>query len=56
MVMEFWSGWFDHWNEVHLSRDQLPRELGINVAALLDKGASINFYMFHGESSKNFIF
>ena len=48
MVMEFWTGWFDHWNEPHLTRNILPDELTSTLKAILDRGASINFYMFHG--------
>lgn len=50
MVMEFWSGWFDHWNEPHLTRNQDPKELGMKTAHILKKGASLNYYMFHGQS------
>ena len=48
MVMEFWTGWFDHWNEPHLTRNIFPDELAVTLKAILDRGASINFYMFHG--------
>ncbi|WP_455675002.1 glycoside hydrolase family 35 protein [Pradoshia sp.] len=46
MCMEFWIGWFDHWDGKHHTRD------GVDVAdtlrQMLKSGASINFYMFHG--------
>ena len=50
MVMEFWSGWFDHWGEKHLQRDLSPAELAKTTFHMLQEGASINFYMFHGRS------
>lgn len=48
MVMEFWTGWFDNWNEPHLKRNILPNELATKVESILQRGASMNFYMFHG--------
>lgn len=46
MVMEYWSGWFDHWGEEHhtTSKDTVVE----TVEEILEAGASINFYMFHG--------
>jgi len=49
MVMEFWSGWFDHWGEEHISRKHSAAELGSETTALLGRGISINYYMFHGQ-------
>lgn len=50
--MEFWNGWFDHWGEEHHIR---PAE---DVAQVLDEmlqaGASVNFYMFHGGTNFGF--
>lgn len=52
MCMEYWNGWFDHWMEPHHVRD------GSDVAAVLDEmleqGASVNFYMFHGGTNFGF--
>ncbi|OXM85841.1 glycoside hydrolase family 35 protein [Paenibacillus rigui] len=52
MCMEFWNGWFDHWMEPHHTRD------GTDVAQVLDDmlqaGASVNFYMFHGGTNFGF--
>ena len=47
MVAEFWSGWFDHWGEQHhtLNLDKTAN----TVVEILNAGASINFYMFHGK-------
>ncbi|KAF3847952.1 hypothetical protein F7725_020980 [Dissostichus mawsoni] len=47
MVMEYWSGWFDVWGEHHHvfhAEDMLAV-----VSELLERGVSINLYMFHGE-------
>jgi beta-galactosidase len=52
MCMEFWNGWFDHWREPHHTRD------ASDVAQVLDNmlqtGASVNFYMFHGGTNFGF--
>ena len=46
MVMEYWSGWFDHWGEVH---HVVPENLAVKtVTTILQENASINLYMFHG--------
>ncbi|WP_211746125.1 beta-galactosidase family protein [Paenibacillus sp. Marseille-Q4541] len=52
MCMEYWNGWFDHWGEEHHVRgyegvaDELNR--------MLQAGASVNFYMFHGGTNFGF--
>lgn len=53
MVMEFWSGWFDHWAEKHQLRciEKFCSELEV----ILRKGASVNFYMFHGGTNWGFL-
>ncbi|XP_067909987.1 beta-galactosidase-1-like protein 2 [Heterodontus francisci] len=52
MVMEYWSGWFDHWGSHH----HIYREGILNtIAALLNKGVSINLYMFHGGTNFGFM-
>lgn len=52
MCMEYWNGWFDHWMEPHHVRD------GADVAAVLDemleRGSSVNLYMFHGGTNFGF--
>lgn len=49
MVMELWSGWFDHWGQTHHVR------AADEVAGLLDDvltgGASLNLYLAHGGTS-----
>ncbi|MBP1966579.1 glycoside hydrolase family 35 protein [Paenibacillus aceris] len=52
VCMEYWNGWFDHWTEKHHTRD------ADDVADVLDRmlnlGASVNFYMFHGGTNFGF--
>jgi beta-galactosidase len=43
---EFWNGWFDHWGEAHHTRD--PQDAASALIEVLDLGASVNLYMFHG--------
>ncbi|XP_076748475.1 beta-galactosidase-1-like protein 2 isoform X1 [Maylandia zebra] len=53
MVMEYWSGWFDVWGEHHHvfhAEDMLAV-----VSEILDRGVSINLYMFHGGTSFGFM-
>lgn len=58
MVMEFWSGWFDHWGEPHhISADggaSIQRSLD-TLDEILAAGASVNFYMFHGGTNFGFM-
>ena len=51
MVMEFWTGWFDHWGEEHLQRNIKPDKLKETIAMIFSLETSINFYMFHGKYS-----
>jgi beta-galactosidase len=52
VCMEYWNGWFDHWGDKHHTRgfadvvDVLDR--------ILESGASVNFYMFHGGTNFGF--
>ncbi|XP_035684141.1 beta-galactosidase-1-like protein 2 [Branchiostoma floridae] len=53
MVMEYWTGWFDHWGEDHhLYRLENFERTLIDI---LDAGASVNFYMFHGGTNFGFM-
>lgn len=52
MCGEFWNGWFDHWGEEHHVRD--ADDTAKEFATMLDMGASVNFYMFHGGTNFNF--
>ncbi|XP_019624315.1 PREDICTED: beta-galactosidase-1-like protein 2 [Branchiostoma belcheri] len=53
MVMEYWTGWFDHWREDHhiYRLEKFER----NLIEILDAGASVNFYMFHGGTNFGFM-
>ena len=52
MVAEFWIGWFDHWSGEHHTRD--AKETAEVFQKLMDMGASVNFYMFHGGTNFGF--
>nr|CAD7588212.1 unnamed protein product [Timema genevievae] len=53
MVMEYWSGWFDHWFEQHhtVSTDDYISIL----ESILKFPSSVNLYMFHGGTSFGFL-
>ncbi|WP_193597107.1 glycoside hydrolase family 35 protein [Microbacterium sp. YJN-G] len=46
MCAEFWDGWFDWWGAAH--HTTAPADSAAELDALLEAGASVNFYMFHG--------
>ena len=48
MVAEFWPGWFDHWGEPH--HEMEIEKVVDRVSNILEAGASINFFMFHGKA------
>ena len=50
MVMEYWTGWFSHWNEPHPELSLSAKKAAENLKAILSMKASFNLYMFHGES------
>lgn len=52
MCGEYWVGWFDHWYEEHHVRD--PKEVANLFKEMIDYGASLNFYMFHGGTNFGF--
>ena len=52
MCGEFWCGWFDHWGEEHHTRT--PEDTVADMRAMLRRGASLNFYMFHGGTNFGF--
>lgn len=52
VCMEYWNGWFDHWGEEHHVRDHA--EVVEVLDQILQTGASINFYMFHGGTNFGF--
>lgn len=50
---EFWCGWFDHWYEAHHTRT--VEDITAATKELLDTGASLNFYLFHGGTNFGFL-
>jgi len=52
MVMEFWDGWFNRWDEPVITR--APDELAESVKEVIELG-SINLYMFHGGTNFGFM-
>lgn len=53
MCGEYWCGWFDHWYEEHHVRE--AEELAGLFRDMLNAGASLNFYMFHGGTNFGFM-
>ena len=53
MCTEFWNGWFDHWGEAHHTRK--PEESAACLKEILDAGASVSAYMFHGGTNFGFM-
>nr|XP_046246296.1 beta-galactosidase-1-like protein 2 isoform X2 [Scatophagus argus] len=53
MVMEYWSGWFDLWGELHhvYTAEDFIRV----VTEILKQDMSINLYMFHGGTNFGFM-
>ncbi len=43
---EFWAGWFDHWGGPHAHTSTETQ--AANLKWILDHGASVSIYMFHG--------
>lgn len=53
MVMEYWTGWFDHWGEPH---NAIPDyDFVYTLGIILRFPASVNLYMFHGGTSFGFM-
>lgn len=52
MCMEYWNGWFDHWKEEHHTRS--AEDAAGVLEEMLEAGASVNFYMFHGGTNFGF--
>ena len=53
MCMEYWIGWFDHWDDIHHKRD--AKDITENFEAMLKREANVNFYMFHGGTNFGFM-
>jgi beta-galactosidase len=52
MCAEFWNGWFDNWGTHHHRTDAAAAAAELDT--LLDSGASVNIYMFHGGTNFGF--
>ncbi|NOU74958.1 beta-galactosidase [Paenibacillus sp. LMG 31458] len=52
VCMEFWNGWFDHWGKKHHVRES--EDVAQVLNRMLQMGASVNFYMFHGGTNFGF--
>lgn len=53
MFGEWWAGWFDHWGRPHHSTN--GTEEAQELDWILERGYSINMYMFHGGTSWGFM-
>jgi beta-galactosidase len=53
LVTEYWPGWFDYWGHPHQTRP-LPAQVE-DIDYILNRGAGINLYMFHGGTSFGFM-
>jgi beta-galactosidase len=49
MCGEYWDGWFDHWGGKHHTTDAAAEAKELQW--MLEKGHSVNLYMFHGGTS-----
>ena len=52
-VSEYWPGWFDSWGHPHQTRPTDPQLEDVDY--ILQHGAGINLYMFHGGTSFGFM-
>lgn len=52
MCSEFWVGWFDHWGAHHHTTSAVTSAQ--DLSDLLELGASVNIYMFHGGTNFGF--
>ncbi|XP_054899274.1 beta-galactosidase-1-like protein 2 [Poeciliopsis prolifica] len=53
LVMEYWTGWYDTWGDLHHVLP--PEDMVSTVRNILRRGMSVNLYMFHGGSSFGFM-
>ncbi|XP_041657884.1 beta-galactosidase-1-like protein 2 [Cheilinus undulatus] len=53
VVMDYWTGWFDVWGELHHVLP--PEDMVSTVREILRRGMSVNLYVFHGGSSFGFM-
>ena len=52
MVMEFWAGWFDYWG--HPRNPLNNQKFETTLREIVQRGANVNFYMFHGGTNFGF--
>ncbi|OLQ13648.1 Beta-galactosidase [Symbiodinium microadriaticum] len=52
--MEFWIGWFDAWGALTGKSFRDPKDVARTLRGILDAGASVNFFVFHGGTSFGF--
>ncbi|MFC9975188.1 beta-galactosidase [Spirillospora sp. NPDC127200] len=50
--MEYWNGWFDHYGDLHTTRD--AADAAAALAEILDLGGSVNVYMAVGGTNFGF--
>ncbi len=50
--MEFWAGWFDQWGVPHHERE--AKSVMDEYVPMVERGSSVNFYMFHGGTNFGF--
>jgi len=53
MCMEFWNGWFDHWQKPHHTRN--ATDAADCLDRMLHADAHVNMYMFHGGTNFGFM-
>ena len=53
MTGEYWAGWFDQWGRPHSVTNAATQEA--ELAWMLDRGYSVNLYMFHGGTTFGFM-
>uniref|UniRef100_A0AAQ6AQ26 Beta-galactosidase n=1 Tax=Amphiprion ocellaris TaxID=80972 RepID=A0AAQ6AQ26_AMPOC len=53
MVMDYWTGWYDVWGDLHHVLP--PEDMVSTMREILRRGMSVNLYMFHGGSSFGFM-
>lgn len=52
MCMEYWCGWFDHWEGTHVERD--AESVAEDIRYMKEHGCSFNVYMFYGGTNFGF--
>lgn len=55
MVMEFWTGWFDHWAREHHHRDDNNYNSNLESILNFTNKTNVNLYMFFGGTNFGFM-